>query len=146
MEAESAERSWPRQNDGYGERNPGTQRMIDELGGGQPAESLAVDPPRLARPPRAPRRRVHVRDFESDRDAQLAAERADYRPSTPEERAATGEYVPQLRATLAQLTERAIVEASRSSGDRDFASSDQEAKDAALARARIRARREDRDK
>lgn len=47
--------------------------------------SAAVEPPRFARPDRKPRPTGNVRDFETDRDHELAAERANYEELTEEQ-------------------------------------------------------------
>jgi len=68
-----------------GARNAGTQRMIDDLGGGEPRETTAVDPPHFALPERKRRPTGSVRDLESDRDHQLDAERAEFEELTDEQ-------------------------------------------------------------
>lgn len=63
----------------------GFSREQAELKLGHKVVSGATELPRTPRPPRKPRRTGHVRDFESDRDHQLAEERAAYQPPSPEQ-------------------------------------------------------------
>lgn len=52
----------------------------------------------------------HVRDYESDRDAQLAAERAEYEPPTPEKRGIAQRGAALARKALAPLLVDRIIE------------------------------------
>jgi hypothetical protein len=52
---------------------------------GKKTVSGATEPPKMSLPKRKPRRTGHVRDFESDRDHELAQMRAEYKPPSPEQ-------------------------------------------------------------
>ena len=63
----------------------GFSRERAEIKLGQKVVSGATELSRSPRPPRKPHRTGHVRDFESDRDHQLAEERAAYEPLSSEQ-------------------------------------------------------------
>lgn len=79
--------------DGSGFSNYAADRRLDD-------ESLpgSVEPPRFASPKHKPHRTGHVRDFESDRDYDLAAARAEYKPLTDEDRAIAREALAGLQS------------------------------------------------
>lgn len=63
----------------------GFSRDSAETKMGQKVVSGATELPRTPRPKRKPRRRSHVRDFESDRDHEDAQMRAEYTPPSPDQ-------------------------------------------------------------
>lgn len=81
----------------------GFSRERAEIKLGQKVVSGATELPRTPRPPLKPRRTGHVRDFESDRDHQLAEERAAYEPPSSEQ--------PEINARGRAAVEAALDEA-----------------------------------
>ena len=82
----------------------GFSREQAELKLGHKVVSGTTELPRTPRPPRKPRRTGHVRDFESDRDYQLAEERAAYQPPSPEQ----GEVNTRGRALVEEALDEAF--------------------------------------
>lgn len=82
----------------------GFSREQAEIKLGQKVVSGATELPRAPRSPHKPRRSGHVRDFESDRDHELAEMRAAYEPSSPEQ----GEVNARGRALIEAALDEAF--------------------------------------
>lgn len=87
------------------ERNPGTQRMIDDLGGGEPRETLLQDPPRIRRQDRRPTSKKKGMSAADARAQSHAENERRYGLSgrvtrTSEEQAVFKEQIAKLRAAL----------------------------------------------
>lgn len=80
----------------------GFSREEAEIRLGQKVIAGSTELPRTLRPSHKLRRTGHVRDFESDRDHDLAEERAAYQPSSPEQQ------IRNIRG--ASLAEKAIAD------------------------------------
>lgn len=81
----------------------GFSRDRAEVKAGKKVVSGTTEPPATPRPKRKPRRTGNVRDFESDRDHELAQMRAEYVPPSPEQ--------PEINARGREAVESALDEA-----------------------------------
>lgn len=78
----------------------GFSRDRAEINLGKKVVSGTSELPAPARVERKPRRTGHVRDFESDRDYQLAEERANYQPPSPQQAEINSRGRAQVEAAL----------------------------------------------
>jgi hypothetical protein len=78
----------------------GFSRDLAEIKAGKKIVSGTTELPATPRPKRKPRRTGHVRDFESDRDHELAQMRAEYQPPSPDQSEITSRGRAAVEAAL----------------------------------------------